>query len=195
VAGSNPKSFAGFNPPVAVEVVDIAPAIRSTKLQTLFDYWLAKVDGLTPPRRTEIDPLDIPRLLPHIWIQERVAGTSEFRCRLAGEEVKAIYPENIVGRLFHEVIGDEAWKLVSEQYMMAVETPGVCHFHGPVYMHTIQRGGIGERLFMPMQDNDGKNAYIIGATIYTPMSSKILEEQAVTPRIAFTPLKALVSGA
>lgn len=149
---------------------------------------------MTPPRRSEIDPLDIPRLLPHIWIQERVPGSDDFRCRLAGEDVKSNYPINVVGRIFREIIGDKAWALVREQYLLVLETPGLCHFHGPVYLHTIKRGGIGERLFMPLCNNEGENAYIVGATVYTPMSNQTLEEQRIKPRIAFTPHRVLVDA-
>lgn len=179
---------------MAVEVVDTPPIIENANLQTLLDYWLGKVDGLTPPRRTDIDPLQIPRLLPHIWIQERVTGTDDFRCRLAGEDVKSNYPTKVVGRIFREVIGDDAWALVREQYLLAIGTPGVCHFRGPVYLHTIRRGGMGERLAMPLRNDDGENTFVIGATIYTPMSERALEEEGSPPRIAFTPLKVLVGS-
>ncbi len=183
----------GGSLPDAIEFLDQAPAIESDKLVTLFDYWLGKIDGLTPPRKSDIDPLDIPKLLAHIWIQEHVPDTTEFRCRLAGEDVNARYPDSIVGRLFSEVIGETAWALVSEQYMHALEMPGIGHSIGPVYMHTIQRAGIGERLFLPLRDNDGRNHFILGATIYTPAADTTEEQQSITPRKTMTPLTALVN--
>jgi len=171
--------------------LDHAPVVENEKLRQLFDYWLGMVSGLTPPRKADIDPMAIPRLLPHIWIQEHVPGTTEFRCRLAGEDVKDRYAVDIIGPLFSEVIGDKAWALVSEQYMLSINTPGICHSIGPVYMHTIERMGIGERILMPLQNNEGVNAFILGATIYAPLAQASMEQQAKTPRKTFTPLSVL----
>ncbi len=192
---SDPTTYGATSLPRAIEELDASPAIKNGKLQALLDYWLTKVDGLKPPGRRDIDPLDIPRLLPNIWIQEHLPGTTEFRCRLAGEDVKALYATNIVGCLFREVIGDEAWELVSEQYMKVLNAPGVCHSIGPVYMHTIQRPGIGERLFVPLQNEQGVSAYILGATIYSPVSEQAEQQRDVVPSKTFTPLTALLDRA
>jgi hypothetical protein len=43
-------------------------------------------------------------------------------------------------------------------------------------------------------NEDGENAFILGATVYTPLSNQTLEEQRVTPRIAFAPLRVLVDA-
>lgn len=170
------------------------PVVEDPKLQTLFDYWISKIEDVAPPRREDIDALDIPKLLPYIWIQEHIPGTMDFRCRLAGEEVKKRYPTNIVGRTFREIIGDDAWGLVVEQYMLAIDTPGVCHSIGPVYMHTMQLSGIGERILMPLRGSDDAVGFIIGATIYTPLTAVNLDRVPEEARKSFTPIEMLVTG-
>ena len=181
----------GGSLPTAIEHLDRSPIVESDKLKQLFNYWLGKVEATTPPRKADIDPMDIPRLLPHIWIQEHVPGTTEFRCRLAGEDVNNRYPSGLIGRMFRDVIGDAAWALVSEQYMLAIETPGICHSIGPVYMHSIERPGMGERILMPLRNNEGDNRFILGATIYIPALQTTEAQQSITATKTVTPLTAL----
>jgi hypothetical protein len=51
----------------------------------LYRYWLAKRGGRTMPSRSDIDPADIPALLPYIGIIEKADG--EFRYRLIGSSM------------------------------------------------------------------------------------------------------------
>lgn len=53
----------------------------------IFAYWLSKRESsLIPPRRA-IDPIEIPKLLPHIVILDDLTEDGDFRIRLYGSEV------------------------------------------------------------------------------------------------------------
>ena len=61
------------------------PATAKPEIVALYDYWRSKApaDG-TLPGRKHIDPLDIPTLLPHIWLVDVVDAPRRFRVRLLG---------------------------------------------------------------------------------------------------------------
>jgi hypothetical protein len=180
--------------PADIEKLDDVPDIESAKLRRFLDYWLSRVEGGLPPYRTDIDPIDIPQLLSNIWIQERLPGSDDFRCRLAGESINEWHRGNIVGQLYREVIGEAAWAVVFEQYSLVVEVPGIGYSTGPVYMHTIHRPGVGERIFMPLRDKQGNNIFVIGITEFRSIAETSADAPPVTPRKTFVPLKALLDG-
>jgi hypothetical protein len=62
-------------------------------------YWLAKRGARSMPARSDIDPADIPALLPHIFLVHKSDG--QFRFRLVGTAV-----EQQIGRgLTGDVVG------------------------------------------------------------------------------------------
>lgn len=74
------------------------------KIRTLFNYWRSvhPEDGL--PGRQHIDPVDIPGLLPNLWLIDVVHNPLRFRMRLVGTRVVAYAGEDNTGRWI-----DERW--------------------------------------------------------------------------------------
>src|SRR5690348_17873717 len=70
------------------EIADAALA-RDEVLSGLLAYWRGKLRGRAMPRRADIDPAEIPRLLPHLQLVERIDG--RYRYRLAGTAIVAAY--------------------------------------------------------------------------------------------------------
>jgi len=58
------------------------------KVGAMWDYWsgVARAQGRVP-RRADIDPIDIPKLLANVWIVDFDPGTLRFRHRLIGTAV------------------------------------------------------------------------------------------------------------
>ncbi len=88
--------------------LDAPGAILSADLRQLYDYWLAQHAGDRPPARADIDPTEIPRLLPDLLLVEVVeAPALRFRFRLAGTRFTQLYGENVTGRWLDELmLGD-----------------------------------------------------------------------------------------
>jgi hypothetical protein len=63
----------------------------------LFDYWLRSADGRRMPARSDLDPLKVPRLLPHMGLIDLRAGPAEAAFRLAGTRLHEIYGQEITG--------------------------------------------------------------------------------------------------
>ena len=64
----------------------------------LYGYWRACAGARPVPSRYDIDPVDIPRLLPCLSILEAAKGLESLRYRLAGTRVREIYGTEITGR-------------------------------------------------------------------------------------------------
>ena len=66
-----------------------------------YEYWRSKCGARAMPRRRDIDPTEIPRLLPNIQIGEIV--DTRIRYRLAGTAIVEAYGEELAGKYFDEM--------------------------------------------------------------------------------------------
>ena len=75
----------------------------------LFDYWLRSAGARPMPARSDLDPLKVPRLLPHIGLIDVRDGVDNASFRLAGTRLHHIYGQEITGKRADEVFsGDSA---------------------------------------------------------------------------------------
>jgi hypothetical protein len=76
-------------------------------------YWERIRGERRMPRRGDLDPVEIPRLLPFVMLVDVLAEPLDFRFRLIGSAVQAIIAQNYVGRRFselpHMVRGNMVW--------------------------------------------------------------------------------------
>lgn len=117
-----------------------------------YDYWRSKCRNGTLPRRRDIDPTDIPRLLPHLLISELVDGGTRLRYRLAGTAVVAAYGGELTGKHCDEVCLQERRASVVAQYRL------ICERKRPLllrhrYLSSHQVPLICHRLVMPLSDD------------------------------------------
>ncbi|MBI1779006.1 MAG: PAS domain-containing protein [Proteobacteria bacterium] len=78
--------------------------IADAKLQQLLDYWRSKRRGTALPRRDAIDPVEIPRLLPHLMLSEPIDGGADFRYRLVGTAVVEAAGMDFTGKSQNELL-------------------------------------------------------------------------------------------
>lgn len=87
-------------------------------------YWSEKCkDGLWPSRR-DIDPVDLPDILPHILFVEVVLECDIIRLRygLTGNAGVQLARREVTGRWFHEMYSDEQTNVVVEVVKKAIST-------------------------------------------------------------------------
>lgn len=77
--------------------------ITDPRLQEALDYWRSKSAGRPMPRRSDIDPIDIPKLLPHVMLVE-VLQSGRYRYRLIGTENTDAQGVHATGRYLDEVL-------------------------------------------------------------------------------------------
>src|SRR5258708_29988411 len=69
--------------PAASTSSDFRASLNDPLLVLGYDYWRAKRADRSMPRRSDIDPADIPTLLPHILITEMLEQGTRYRYRPA----------------------------------------------------------------------------------------------------------------
>lgn len=80
------------------------PAVLpDNKLRRLYDYWLSHCGGDCYPSRRDIDPLDIPDLLPNIFLLDVVGDAQDFVFRLAGSLVEDAFSMPLRGKSIAEI--------------------------------------------------------------------------------------------
>src|SRR5260370_30317452 len=119
-----------------------------------FDYWQAKCGARAMPRRRDIDPADIYRLLPNLQITELVDG-GRIRYRLAGTAIVQAYGAELTGKYFDEVFTEERLCFVKANYHI------VCREKRPLlvcnrYLSARDAPLICTRMVMPLSE-DGIN--------------------------------------
>src|SRR3546814_18827524 len=77
-------------PPSPTLSAIILPEDAAPKIKALLAYWqsIHPAGGGLPGRR-HLDPVDIPELLPNIWMIDVKRGPLRFRFRLVGTEIRS----------------------------------------------------------------------------------------------------------
>ncbi|MDJ0948683.1 MAG: PAS domain-containing protein [Alphaproteobacteria bacterium] len=100
------------------------PADWHPGARELYAYWAAKKpkDGL--PSRKQVDPIDISKLLPRIFLADVVwdAGKPRIRFRLVGSTLVERFGRDISGLWMDEAYDDDYLQEVLPGYLEMVET-------------------------------------------------------------------------
>jgi hypothetical protein len=70
---------------------------RDPDLHALYEYWNTLRGDRPMPKRTDIDPVDIPKLLPYIVMYTVLPDGGGYTIRLVGEEIVSFIGHNATG--------------------------------------------------------------------------------------------------
>ena len=145
---------------IGSEVMSEKP-FTDPRLEQAYLYWRAKAAGRAMPSRADIDPIEIPKLLPDVMLVERLA-TGRYRYRLIGTENTRAQGVNATGRFLDEVLpGPDYGKHVLALYDECVETRRAlyseCLFFSPA-RHDPERHT--KVLFLPLSP-DGETVNMV----------------------------------
>ena len=129
-------------------------------LTRLLDYWRSKSGTDRLPSRRDIDPSEIPDLLPHLLMIE-VRENGAFRCRLSGSAVAAGFGRELAGKSFDEAFTAEAAKRAARncRRVAALGRPLIVH---NTYAETKGKGLSASCLLLPLADANGVVGRILG---------------------------------
>ncbi|MBV8165977.1 MAG: PAS domain-containing protein [Alphaproteobacteria bacterium] len=130
-----------------------AESLADPRHHEAYAYWRSKCVGGRLPRRRDIDPADIPRLLPHVLLVDIAGG--RYRYRVIGTECVREHGRDSTGQYLDEVIPGRQYKAhVLRLYDECV------HERRPVYSESLflaPRGMQPQRhlkvLFLPLSDD------------------------------------------
>lgn len=141
------------------------PAALPAPVRRLLEYWTSKCgpDGRYP-MRPDIQPGDIPDILPNIFIVECLKGeVSDYRFLLVGTAIVEVEGE-CTGRLLGELFADrDSYASVWAQYDGAKQ--------GRICVRYQNLGWKGKKfidyvtVLLPLAGEDGDCAYLIGAAV------------------------------
>jgi hypothetical protein len=104
-----------------------ATAVGDARLLEGFEYWRCKTAGRLMPCRSDIDPAEIPKLLPHIRLVDAV-GPDRHKYRLVGTEVRKLHGKDPTGRYLHEAMIGPAGARIIAIYDECVRTRRAIYF-------------------------------------------------------------------
>ena len=157
--------------------------ITDQRLQDALDYWRRKSGGKPLPRRADIDPLDIPKLLPYVMLVE-VLPSGRYRYRLVGTENTSAQGVHATGRYLDEVLPGPEYKThVLGLYNECVRS------RRPLYSECLfisTQGRIPERhikvLFLPLSADGLSVSQVLVVQVYFYMDPAARERHFIDVR-------------
>ncbi|MCZ4281486.1 PAS domain-containing protein [Kiloniella laminariae] len=137
------------------------------KIQQMYNYWLSihPAKGQLPSRQ-HFDPMDIPRLLPIVWMFDVHHNPTRFKFRLMGTEIATIVGKDAGGQWLDEAFPDLVSSGVYEDYSYVAETNKVLYRLGKPQYFVPEHKKI-ERLLMPLVDAENRCQILLGISVYS----------------------------
>jgi hypothetical protein len=130
------------------------PPFSDPRLHQAYAYWRRKAAGRPMPRRRDIDPVEIPKLLPAVMLVDVEPG-GRYRYRLIGTENSQAQGIKATGRYLDEVLPGEEYRnhvlgLYDESVRNCQALYSECLFLSPERLAPERHTKV---LFMPLSEN------------------------------------------
>ena len=123
-------------------------------------------NGRSMPRRCEIDPVVIPRVLSIIFLCDYERDGARLRYRVVGEDIRDAHDRDMQGRYQDELFDGPERERHFARTRRVMETPSLIYAVGEVYGFAGRRG-TGERIGLPLSEDGVVADALIGATAYS----------------------------
>jgi PAS domain len=156
---------------VSDTVVTRPPPGAHAKIVAIYDYWrrIAPGPGLLPGRR-HLDPVDIPKLLPNVWLIDVVGMPRRFRARLIGTTLQRSGLTLKPGAYVEDPIRPELREKVLSEFRFVAESGQPLWFRGaPKAPHDTEIFEL-ERIYLPLAAD--------GATVDMLLNLSVLYKSA-----------------
>ena len=141
--------------------------MRSPIVREAYRYWASKQRAGLLPARADIDPIDIPRVLPHISLVERETGTGRFRCRLCGSSLVDILGRDPTGKYLDEVYPDFESSESRRYRDQVFEMGKPSHRIGRPTLRFPRDFVSVERLYLPLAEVGHRVSMVMGVMVFT----------------------------
>ena len=144
------------------------PPDRDWKVAALWDYWIGVWQRCgRMPRRSDIDPIDIPKLLPNVWMVDYEQAGGRYRYRLIGTAVTRAWDGDITGRYLDEEIPNLAETPLGRELAMVVNAGRAVWRRAEPTWTPAPQDVVGiERLALPLAAADGAVAMVLCVSVY-----------------------------
>lgn len=145
------------------------PTSSSDRIGRLFSYWTALRPDGGVPNIASFDPLEVPDLLPNLWMAAWQDEHEDFVYRVAGDAILTFHDRPMHRRRLHEIYPKPLARTLRDRFRLICAEPCLYHSRGTIYI-LINRYGVGERLILPFVDRDATTPVILGLTDYQVVS-------------------------
>jgi hypothetical protein len=143
-------------------LADFIAAPRDGQLHRLYCYWEGLRRGRPMPQRADVDPTEIPHLLPFVFLYAVTSSTGTFTIRLAGEEVLRSMGRNPVGQPAGSTMTPRGAEMIVK-ILTAVAVERAPKFRiGKAYWSRFQDYRRFEGCFLPLASDGDTVDFVLG---------------------------------
>lgn len=147
--------------------------IGHPSLRRLYEYWDEKRGRRIAPARADIDPVDIPDILPNLFIYRLEwadDGTPHYLMRLFGTALVEAFGRDLTGMEFDDIFGGPEYEVMRLEYDTVARTAApLCVRHDANW---IERDHVVyERMLLPLSDDEKTVDRLIGAAYFETLPS------------------------
>jgi len=141
------------------------------EIRALFTYWQTIHPDRGLPGRQHFDPLDVPSLLPHVWLIDVHRSPWRFRFRLAGTAIVDFLGRENTGKWCEEVYEDFENTDAYRYMLNCAETGRPMYRTGKLLSRPDRTYIRAQRLHLPLAADGETTDIILSMTRYLPMGS------------------------
>ncbi len=104
------------------------PATADPRLHELYAYWNGRRQGRPYPARCDVDPVDIPSLLPYLSLVDVVSGSPRFVYRVVGTKMVELLRRELTGQPVGTGVKPDELEAVLVRYRR-VANEGIALYH------------------------------------------------------------------
>lgn len=146
-----------------MSIDELFDADTPAALRDFVGYWASRRAGELMPSYGDIDPIDIPWALPHVYVVE-IQG-DDFIFRLAGEGVAERYKRPMKGARISDLFTEDSSAQILQRWRRVVrESTGYYSYT----QHETYRGIAvrARRILLPLGEDRRTADHLIGFTVY-----------------------------
>lgn len=136
-------------------------------IATLWHYLQRQRSSGPPFRRADFDPIDVPRLLPNLWLFDVLRDPLDFRYRVVGTNIVASMNFDPTGKTLSDVYPDARSSIgpVWERLEAIVSSGRATWRRGPAIATRHDTRDTIENLMLPFVDLRGKAEMVFGLSV------------------------------
>lgn len=142
------------------------PPNAAPKIKALFGYWQKIHPEAGLPGRQHFDPMDIPQLLPNIWMIDVKQEPLRFRFRLAGTEIVKFTGRDATGLCLSEVYPEYKTTDAYRVHCSCAQTGEPRYRKSCVLSHPGRQHVEAERIYLPLAKNGKQVDILLVMTLY-----------------------------
>ncbi len=141
------------------------------RLGRLYAYWRSKRTEGGPPRRRDLDPIEIPDLLPILHLIDVLWEPLRFRHRLVGTEVVRYMARDVTGRMVDESLYGPATDEIFDSLAMLVAECRPYRRQSRLDWHDRHWLAM-ESVELPLMGDAGEVVMILRGSSFTPLANR-----------------------